>query len=98
MDGKYFNKHIKQLEEQYESRPQFQYRLFRPKFTPVLRIPFGVTFRQYTGGWILKGFFFFSGYYIFFGNSLTPHLNREGYHSYDSGHHVSSPSQWAVVR
>lgn len=84
-----FLKDLQKLEEKYNTRPEFQFRLWRNRFFNIQRIPLGVNFRTYTGGWILKGFYAYALYYlIFVRKPLVPYLNREGYNQYDAGHHT----------
>lgn len=85
-----FNDHLKEIEQEYKTRPQFQYRLHRPKQNNFLRVPMAVSFRPWTGGWLIKGMYFYLAYYVFVSKfSIAPYLNRQDYYSYDKGHHTS---------
>ena len=85
-----FNQTLKEIEKEYNTRPEFQYRLGRFKFDNFLRVPLAITFRHHTGGWFVKGLFLYVAYYILLKRRpLEPYLNRVGYYSYDSGHHTA---------
>lgn len=80
---------VKNLEKHFETRPQFQLRLSRHLTSTFFTPGMNINFRKYTGGWVLKGFFIYYIYhYIFVRKPLVPYLNREGYYSYDHGHHT----------
>lgn len=92
-DGPNFLKHLTELENTYNTRPQFIYRLNRFRYDTFLRIPHNISLRPWTGGWVLKGIMAYSVFYLLLRRTPTvPYLNREGYYNYDYGHHTSQMS------
>ena len=83
-----FSNQLKNMEKSHLERPEFIYRMHRNRFDTLGRIPAMYSW-SVTHGWIFKGFLAYSICYLLFTRKpAAPHVNREGYNNYDSGHHV----------
>lgn len=96
--NKLFKEALSENAREYNNRPEFIYRIHRWKFTNLKRIPFSLSTFYHCNGWVLKGFFLYSSFYILFRSKPeVPKWNREGFDGYDSGHHAFKSSPIGII-